>query len=115
MGLCVVFGLKFGLSVIARFRKLRGTNDNEWFCGRVGICGAVGVVSTLSCSSLNVVGLLDIFVLYSFICASKSILFIHDEKIPKNPANSIRATLIRAMFTCHVYLCVYGACVIDSF
>ena len=28
MGLCVVFGLKFGLFVIARFRKLRGANDN---------------------------------------------------------------------------------------
>ena len=41
MGLCVVFGLKFGLFVIARFRKLRGTNDNGWFCGRGGNCGAV--------------------------------------------------------------------------
>ena len=49
MGLCVVFGLKFGLFVIARFRKLRGTNDNGWFCGKGGICGAVGVISTLLC------------------------------------------------------------------
>ena len=31
--------------------------------------------------------------LYSFIYASRSILFIDDEKIPKNPANSICATL----------------------
>ena len=47
MGLCVEFGLKFGLIVIARFRKFWGTNDNGWFCARVGICGAVSVVSTL--------------------------------------------------------------------
>ena len=37
--------------------------------------------------------------LYSFICASRSILLIDDEKIPKNPANSIRATLAW-QFTC---------------
>ena len=43
--------------------------------------------------------LVDIFVLYSFICASKSILFIDDEKIPKNRANSMRATLA-CLFTC---------------
>ena len=43
--------------------------------------------------------LVDIFVLYSFICASKSILFIDDEKIPKNPANRIRATLA-CLFIC---------------
>ena len=93
MGFCVVFCLKFGLFEIARFQKFRGTNDNGWFCGRVGICGAVGVVSTLLCSSLYVFGLVDIFVLYSFICASESILLIDDEKIAKIPANSIRATL----------------------
>ena len=28
MGLCDTFGLEFGLFVIARFRKLRATNDN---------------------------------------------------------------------------------------
>ena len=70
MGLCVIFGPKFELCVIVKFRKLRGTNDNGWFCGRVGICGAVGFVSTLLCSSLYVFVLVDIFVLYSFICAS---------------------------------------------
>ena len=48
--------------------------------------------------------LVNIFVLYSFICASKSILIIDDAKIPKNPANSIRATLA----------CQFN-CVIDSF
>ena len=99
MGLCVVFSLEFGLCVIAKFRKLRGTNDNGWFCGRVGICGAVGVGSTLLCSSLYVFGLVDIFVLFSFICASKSLLFIDDEKIPKNPENNMRATLA-CLFTC---------------
>ena len=51
MELCVIFGLEFGLFVIARFRKLRETNDNEWFCGRGGNCSAVGVISILLCSS----------------------------------------------------------------
>ena len=60
------FVLKFGLFVIARFRKFRGTNDNGWFCGRDGICGAVGVVSTLLCSSSYVFGFVDIFVLNFF-------------------------------------------------
>ena len=44
-------GLKFGLCVIAKFRKFRGTRDSGWLCGRGGNCGAVGVVSTLSCFS----------------------------------------------------------------
>ena len=35
----------------------------------------------------------------SFICASRRILFIDDEKIPKNLANSMRATLA-CLFTC---------------
>ena len=51
MGLCGKFGLEFGLFVIARFRKLRGTNDNGWFCGRDGNCGAVSVISKVLCSS----------------------------------------------------------------
>ena len=112
MGLCVVFGLEFGLFVIARFRKLRGTNDSGWFCGKGGNCGAVGVISTLLCSSSYMFCLVDIFVLYSFICASKSILLIDDEKIPKNPANSIRATLA-CRFTCvciaHVILITFNS------
>ena len=66
--LCAVF-LKFGLMVIAKFRKFRGTNDNGWFCGRAGTCGIVGAVSILLCSSSYVFGLVAIFVLYSFICA----------------------------------------------
>ena len=99
MGLCGIFGLEFGLFVIARFRKLRETNDNGWFCGRGGNCGAVGVTSTFLCSSSYVFCLVAIFVLYSFICASRRILFIDDEKIPKNPANSMRATLA-CLFTC---------------
>ena len=51
MGLCGIFGLEFGLFVIAIFRKLRGTNANGWFCGRGGNCGAVAVISILLCSS----------------------------------------------------------------
>ena len=105
MGLCVVFGLKFGIFVIARFRKFWGTKDYGWFCGRVGICGAVGVVSTLLCSSSYVFGLVDILVLHSFIRASRSILLIDDEKIPKNPANNIRATLAwRFICVCKVHV-----------
>ena len=109
MGLCDIFGLKFGLCVFARFRKLRGTKDNGWLCGRGGNCGAVGVISMLLCFSSYVFCLVAIFVLYSFICASRRILFIDEEKIPKNPANSMRATLA-CLFTC-----VYNACVIESF
>ena len=82
MGLCVVFGLEFYLFVIARFRKLRGTNDNGWFCGKGDNCGPVGVIYILVCSSSYVFCLVDIFVIYSFICASRSILLIDDEKIP---------------------------------
>ena len=51
------------------------------------------------CDSSYVFGVVDIFVLYSFICASKSILFIDVEKIPKNHAKSMRATLA-CRFTC---------------
>ena len=51
MGLCDIFGLEFGLFVIARFRKLCGTKDNGWLCGRGVKCGAVGVTSILLCSS----------------------------------------------------------------
>ena len=99
MGLCDIFGLKLGLCVIARFRKLRETEDNGLLCGRDGNCGAVGVTSMLLCSSSYVFCLVAIFVLYSFICASRRILFIDEEKIPKTPANSMRATLA-CLFTC---------------
>ena len=71
----------------------------DGFCGRVSICGAVGVLSTFLCSSSYVFGLVDNFVLYSLICASRGILLIDDEKILKNPANNIRATLAWR-FTC---------------
>ena len=83
MGLCDMFGLKFGLCVIAKFRKFRGTKDKGWLCGRGGNCVAVGVTSILLCSSSYVFCLVAIFVLYSFICASKRILFIDDEKNSK--------------------------------
>ena len=99
MGLCDMFGLKFGLCVIARFRKLRGTKDIGWLCGRDGNCGAVGVTSMLLCSSMYVFCVVAIFVLYSLICASRRILLADDEKIPKNPANGMRAKLA-CLFTC---------------
>ena len=76
MGLCDMFGLKFRLCVIATFRKLRGTKDNGWLCGRGGSCGAVGVTSMLLCSSLYVFCVVAIFVLYSLICASRRILCV---------------------------------------
>ena len=45
-------------------------------------------------------GFVDIFVLYSLICASRRILFIDDENIPNfHPANNMRATLA-CRFTC---------------
>ena len=53
-------GLKL-LCVMAKFRKLRGTRDNGWLCGRGGNCGAVGVVSALLCSSSYVFCLVAIF------------------------------------------------------
>ena len=59
----------------------------------------MGNVFLLCCDSSYVFGVVDIFVLYSFICASKSILFIDVEKVPKKPAKSIRATLA-CLFTC---------------
>ena len=99
IGLCDIFGLKLGLCVIARFRKLRGTKDNGWLCGRGGNCGAVGVNSMLLCSLSYVFCLVAIFVFHSYICESRRILFIDEEKIPKNPANSMRATLA-CLFTC---------------
>ena len=37
--------------------------------------------------------LVDSFFFFFLICAFKSILFIDDENIPKNPANNMRATL----------------------
>ena len=79
--------------MIAKFQKFLGTKDKGWLCGRAGTCGAVGTVSTLLCSSSYVFGLVASFVLYSLICASKSILLMDEEKIPKNPANNMRATL----------------------
>ena len=44
-------------------------------------------------------GFVEIFVLYSLICASRRILFFDDENIPKNLANNMRATLA-CRFTC---------------
>ena len=98
-------GLKFGLCVIAKFRNIRGTKDNGWLCGRGGNCGAVGVTSILIYSLSYVFCFVAIFVLYSFICASRSILFINDEKIPKNPANSMRATLFVYLLVCVEHMC----------
>ena len=49
MGLCDVVSRKFGLCVMAKFRKFRGTRDSGWLFGRGGNCGAVGVMSTLLC------------------------------------------------------------------
>ena len=74
------------ISVSAEFRKLRGTNDKGKLLCKFGNCGAVGIAVVLFCDSSYVFGVVDIFVLYSFIWASKSILFIDVEKILKNPA-----------------------------
>ena len=66
---------------------------------KLGNCGAVGDMFILFCDSSYVFGFVNIFVLYSLICASKSILFTDVEKIPKNSAQSISATLA-CLFTC---------------
>ena len=55
MGLCDVVSRKLGLCVMAKFRKFRGTRDSGWLFGRGGNCGAVGVMSTLLCSSSYVI------------------------------------------------------------
>ena len=99
MGLCTVFGLKFGGSVIAKFRKFWGNSDSGWFLSRFGSCVAVGVLLVILCSSSYVFGLVELFVLYSLFCASRSILFFDVENIPKKPAISMRATLA-CLFTC---------------
>ena len=46
----------------------------------------MGVAVVLFCDSSYVFGVVDNFVLYSFICASKSVLILDVERIPKNPA-----------------------------
>ena len=68
----------------ARFQKIRDTNDNGWLGCKFGNCGAVGDMFVLFCDSSYVFGFVNNFVLCSFICASKVILFIDVEKIPKN-------------------------------
>ena len=46
-------------------------------------------------------GVVDRFVLYLFICASKSILLFDEEKIPKNPAkNTCYACTLACLVTC---------------
>ena len=60
------------------------------------------VVIVLFCASSYVFGVVDIFVNYSFICASKSILFFDVEKIAKYLAKSMRATLA-CLFT---FVCI---------
>ena len=47
----------------------------------------------LLCDSSYVFGVVDNFVLYSFICASKIILTIDVENFPKGPTKSMRTTL----------------------
>ena len=60
----------------------------------VVLLGYLVLVSFVCCYDLSYVfGVVDIFVLYSFICASNSNLFKDVENIPKNPAKSMPATL----------------------
>ena len=53
--------------------------------------------------------LLIVFLLFSVICASRRISLIVVEKIPKNPANNILATLACLLN------CVYSVCVTNPF
>ena len=83
----------------AKFLKFCGTSDSGWLRFKLGSCGPVKNVFVLLCDSSYVFGVVDNFVLYSFICASKIILFLDLENIPKNPAKSMRATLA-CLLTC---------------
>ena len=85
--------------ISAKCLKFHDTGDSGWLRLRLGSCGAVGNVFVLLCDSLYVFGVVDNFVLHSFICASKTILFRDVENNPKNPAKSMRATLA-CLLTC---------------
>ena len=98
-------------SVRAKLEKFHVTIDKRCWRFRFFSCGAVGVVFVLFCESSNVLGVVDSLLLYYFIWASKSVLFVDVENIPKNSAKSMLATLA-CLF---VYLCVYCACIVDSF
>ena len=64
----------------AKFLMFRGTSDSGWLRFKLDSCGAVGNVFVLLSDSSYVFGVVDNFVLHSFICASKSVLFIDMEK-----------------------------------
>ena len=83
----------------ATFLKFRVTSDSGWLRYNFGSCGAVGNVFVLFCDLSYVFGVVDIFVLYSFICAPESFLFMDVENTPKSHAKSVRATLA-CLFTC---------------
>ena len=91
MGLCDMVGLKFGLCVIAKFRK---------FCGLVIVDGyVVGVVTVvLTLRRMCSVLLLFLCCILLFV-RLKEFCLLMMKKIPKNPANSMRATLA-CLFTC---------------
>ena len=93
IGLRIWFGLEFAIFTSAKFLKFCGTSNSGWLRFRLCSCGAVGILFVLLCDSSYVFGVVDNFVLYSFICASKSIFFMDVENIPKNPAKIMRATL----------------------
>ena len=57
----------------AIFLKFRGTNDKEWLWLRFCNCVAVGVVFVSFRDSSYAFGVVDNFVLYSFIRASENI------------------------------------------
>ena len=105
---CVELNLvyEFAMFTSAKLLKFRGTSDSGWLRFKLGGCGAVGNVFVLLCDSSYVFGVVDNFVLSSFICASETVLFIDVENIPKNPAKSMRATLaclLTCVWTAHVF------------
>ena len=57
------------------------------------------------CDSSYVIGVIDFFVWYSFICASKSILFLDVENIPKNPAKLCVLRLLVYLLVCVLRMC----------
>ena len=83
----------------AKFLKFRGTNDKGWLWLKFCTCVAVGVVFVSFRYSSYAFGVVDNFVLYSFIRASKNFFLVDSEHISKTRAKSMCA-MLAYLFTC---------------
>ena len=85
--------------------------SDETSIGSFNKFGAVGDAFVFCCDSSYVFGVVYFFVLFSFICASKSILFIDVEKIPKNIAKIhvlrlLVCSLVYVLHMCYRFLSI---------